>query len=203
MDSKKYWEDRYAKGGTSGRGSYGELARFKSRTIGEFIKDNGVRVVGDFGCGDGNQINSFPDVLYFGFDVSKTALELCEKKFQDDIKKVFFLYPKELSMFTPRTFELTLSLDVIYHLLEDRVFDRYMNDLFAYSSDWVIIYSSNTDTQGKPQSSHVKHRKFTDWIEKNAKDWELVRKIDNDFPYDQKKQSGSLADFYIFKFRGK
>lgn len=203
LDSAKYWEERYAKGGTSGVGSYGQLARFKGRVIRDFIKENNIRVVGDFGCGDGNQIRDFDSVYYFGFDVSKTALELCEKKFGDDIKKVFFLYPKEMKLFMPRTFQLTLSLDVIYHLIEDRVYNRYMEDLFSYSSDWVIIYSGNTDVQGEPQSSHVKHRKFTDWVEKNARGWKLVEKIDNEFPYDKKSGKGSLADFYIFKFRGK
>ena len=38
-------------------------------------------------------------------------------------------------------FDLSLSLDVIYHLVEDRVFDLHMKTLF-YSSKYVIIFST-------------------------------------------------------------
>ena len=30
FNSKKYWEDRYLKGGNSGNGSYGVLAQFRA-----------------------------------------------------------------------------------------------------------------------------------------------------------------------------
>jgi hypothetical protein len=40
-------------------------------------------------------------------------------------------------------FDLELSLDVIYHLVEDEVFDAYMRSLFAHAGRFVVIYSSN------------------------------------------------------------
>jgi len=33
FDSNKYWEERYAKGGNSGKGSYGKSAIFKADVI--------------------------------------------------------------------------------------------------------------------------------------------------------------------------
>lgn len=41
--------------------------------------------------------------------------------------------------------DLSLSLDVIYHLVEDEVFETYINTLFKSARRYVIIYSSNSD----------------------------------------------------------
>ncbi len=38
FNSKKYWNDRYVKGGNSGTGSYNELAKFKAHIINSFIE---------------------------------------------------------------------------------------------------------------------------------------------------------------------
>ena len=38
LDSKKYWNNRYVKGGNSGAGSYNNLAQFKGDVINNFIK---------------------------------------------------------------------------------------------------------------------------------------------------------------------
>ena len=37
FNSRKYWNNRYAKGGTSGEGSYNHLAQFKGDVINNFI----------------------------------------------------------------------------------------------------------------------------------------------------------------------
>ena len=41
------------------------------------------------------------------------------------------------------TYELSLSLDVIYHILDDNEYKKYMEDLFKFSNKYVIIYSNN------------------------------------------------------------
>jgi glycosyltransferase involved in cell wall biosynthesis len=63
----------------------------------------------------------------------------------------------------------------------------------------VIIYASNKTSPQWVQ--HVKHRTFTDWVETNKKDWNLLQFIPNKYP--SKNDSGddpttSFADFYIF-----
>ena len=55
--------------------------------------------------------------------------------------------------------DLSISLDPIYHLLEDNAFNLYMQHLFNSSKKYVIIYFSNND---KKWEKHVRHRKFTD-----------------------------------------
>ncbi|WP_048031256.1 MULTISPECIES: hypothetical protein [Brevibacillus] len=51
---KLTWEDNYASGGNSGLGSYGVLALFKAEVINEYIKEQQVKSVIEFGCGDGS-----------------------------------------------------------------------------------------------------------------------------------------------------
>lgn len=105
--SNNYWEKRYAKGGNSGKGSYGNLASFKADFLNSFVKDFDLKSVVEFGCGDGNQISLFKFISYTGLDVSKTILNLCIEKFRGDNTKKFFLYTPEY-IARPK-FDLALS----------------------------------------------------------------------------------------------
>lgn len=193
--SEKYWNDRYLLSGNSGSGSYGILAEYKAQIINEFVKKNKVETVTELGCGDGNQLKLSNYPKYFGYDVSIKAVEICKKQFKNESSKQFFVL-NELS--TILSSELALSLDVLYHLVEDEVFDTYMRKLFNSSTKYVLIYSSNYD---KMIAKHVKSRKFTDWIDLNIKnEWTLIQKINNEYPFDETKPNeSSISDFYIYE----
>lgn len=124
--SKDYWENRYKQGDNSGVGSYGFFADFKASVINDFEKRHDVETVIEFGHGDGNQLKLASYKEYIGFDVSKTAVEMCRKIFKEDKTKSFYL----LEDYDNQKADLTLSLDVIYHLIEDNVFEEYMERLF-------------------------------------------------------------------------
>ncbi|OIQ35924.1 MAG: hypothetical protein BM555_03690, partial [Crocinitomix sp. MedPE-SWsnd] len=95
--------------------------------------------------------------------------------------------------------QLSLSLDVIYHLVEDKVFESYMTQLFNCSTSFVIIYASNEKDDGT-FASHVKPRKFTDWVDENQPNFELQEKIPNKYQFTEgDEESTSFADFYIYK----
>lgn len=197
--SQVYWEQRYAKGGNSGAGSFNRLREFKAEVINSFIKENGIESVIEFGCGDGYQLSLAVYPEYTGLDVSPTAIKLCKDRFAGDTSKNFFLFePGSLSdNKSIRPADLGLSLDVIFHLIEDKVFEEYMKALFSSAKKYVIIYSSNFD---ESQSYHVKNREFTRWIIQNATDWQLIQKIDNLYPYDTLDiENTSRSDFYIFQ----
>ncbi|NJO90455.1 MAG: class I SAM-dependent methyltransferase [Chloroflexia bacterium] len=89
--SLNYWEKRYLNGGSSGKGSYNELAIFKAEIINSFLKENNIDYVIELGCGDGNQLKYMSYKHYIGYDVSKTAVELCKTKFRNDPTKSFKL----------------------------------------------------------------------------------------------------------------
>lgn len=195
FDSKKYWIGRYKSGGTSGSGSYNKLAEFKADVINNFIKENQIKTVIEYGCGDGNQLKYSDYPSYIGFDISPKVIIDCKRIFSNDNTKQF----KLMDEYNLETADLTLSLDVIYHLIEDRVFHKYMERLFDSSDKFVIIYSSNRDIQSEIQASHIKHRKFTDWIKKNKPKWKLIKFINNKYPYKENCKEWSCADFYIYK----
>jgi SAM-dependent methyltransferase len=173
--SASYWERRYAGGATSGCGSYGVLGEAKSRFLNELVRERVVSSVIEFGCGDGNQLAMAEYPSYVGLDVSRTAIGLCQQRFGEDPSKSFFLY--DGAYFTDRarifTAELALSLDVVYHLTEDTVFTRYLRQLFAAGQRLVVIYSTNSEIAGT--APHVRHRRFTPWVEANCPDWKLAR----------------------------
>jgi len=196
--SAAYWQQRYFKGGNSGAGSYGNLAKFKASIINQFIKTNNICSVIEWGCGDGNQLSLAKYNSYVGVDVSPEAIKLCEKKFENDNSKKFYV-SGEVSILPEGNYDLSLSLDVIFHLIEDVKFENYMTNLFSSSNKFVIIYSSNNDKLLDP-AVHVRHRKFTNWINKNAKSWSLKKKIKNKYPWNpNSKELTSFSDFYIYQ----
>jgi len=195
-DSKSYWERRYQKGRTSGVGSYGRLAEFKAEVLNGFVEKNNIGSVIEFGCGDGTQLTFARYPRYVGVDVAQGSVALCRTRFAADSSKSFYLVgqvPDSLGRF-----DLVLSLDVIYHLVEDEVFNTYMKSLFERAGRYIIIYSSNkVEDSGVP---HVRHRRFTDWIAKHASQWKQTGFIPNKYPHDPKSPDDtSFADFYIFE----
>lgn len=196
FSSRSYWEKRYKDDGDSGEGSYGKLSHFKSGIINNFVKQNGIQRVLELGCGDGNQLKSLKIPEYIGLDVSKTSIKLCISKFRKEKNKSFFLYDPEVFLDNFKIFksELSMSLDVVYHLVEDSIFEKYMKDLFNSSSKWVVIYSSDTDKQSKYQAKHVKHRNFSKWIEREITGWKIHKKIKNRILFGE-----SVAHFFIYK----
>lgn len=192
--SGNYWEQRYASGGNSGVGSYDKFARFKADFLNAFVERNKVTSVIEFGCGDGNQLSLANYQAYLGLDVSETAIATCSRRFAGDGNKVFSL----IQSYQGEKAELALSLDVIYHLVEDEVFEGYMRKLFAAGTRYVIIYSSDTDiNDGKVK--HVKHRQFTRWVEAMLPNWNLLEHIPNKYPYQGDYKTGSFADFYVYE----
>jgi len=196
FNSAVYWENRYRTGGNSGAGSYGRLAEFKAEIINNFIKENNIRSVIEFGVGDGNQLSLLKCPNYIGIDVSDTILNNAKRMFDDDATKSFYL----LSEYHKQQAELALSLDVVYHLIEDQVFYNYMMNLFNAATRCVIIYSSNFHRE---HCTHVKHRKFSEWIDKYATEWELLDHIPNKYQYDiNNVNQTSFSDFYIYHCPG-
>ena len=114
FDTASYWETRYGEGGTSGAGSYGPLAEYKAQVINDFLETNSVQRVIELGCGDGAQLSLAAYPNYVGVDVSESAIEMCRKRFREDSKKAFYLYSEFDKYDGP--YDLSLSLDVVYHL---------------------------------------------------------------------------------------
>lgn len=197
FSSSKYWEDRYRRGGSSGAGSYDLLSQFKAGFINDFVKAHEIQSAVEFGCGDGNQLNLFEIPAYLGLDVSETAIENCRKKFDGQPSKAFELYKP--SLFDAKAdYDLSLSLDVLYHLVEDQVYFTYLKHLTQTSKKWIVIYSCNHESDKHP--AHVRPRKFLVDLEARYPEWKLHEKLLNPYPLEKfGPRNGSWSDFYVFR----
>lgn len=192
--SASYWEDRYRQGGNSGSGSYNRLAEFKAEVLNKFVADNDIDSVIEFGSGDGAQLELARYPRYVGVDVSETIIAFTRKKFENDAS-MSFLLTSEVTK--DDRAQLALSLDVIYHLVEDAVYDQYMHRLFDAAERFVIVYSSNEDRECP--DPHVRHRNFTRWVEIFKPEFEMIDTIGNPYPYSSANPDNTtFADFYIF-----
>lgn len=194
FDAQGYWEHRYKRGGQSGPGSVGEHAQFKADFVNGFVAEHDVDSVIEFGCGDGEQLAlaEYPD--YVGLDVSESAVERCEERFADDPTKRFRTYDPFDDV--PRfgegglTADLSLSMEVVFHLVDDRLFEQTMADIFGAAEKYVIIFSSNRDEN--PSEIHVRHRKFTEYVDETFPQFELIETKEN--PFEER-----VSDFYVYE----
>jgi SAM-dependent methyltransferase len=195
--SQEYWQRRYQKGGTSGSGSYGRLAEFKATLLNRFIADHQLSSVLELGCGDGAQVSLLHCAAYVGVDVAPASVSMCRERFANDPARRFF-HASERDAFATERYDLTLSLDVLYHLVEDSVYAAYLDDLFGLARHHVIIYSSNKNDYNQ-STPHVRHRRFTDDVAARFPDWKLREHVPNAYPFDPNAADGtSFADFYIY-----
>lgn len=185
FNSANYWNHRYEQGGNSGSGSYNNLAYFKAKIINNFIEKNNIKSIIDYGVGDGNQLKliNTENKKYIGIDVSKFVLEKCKELFKDDKTKKFIHTD---NIIKESQEELVISCNVIYHLIEDNIYNNYMKTLFSMSKKYVIIYAPNKNYN---EAVHVKKREFIEYIFDNFKDFNLIERIKGDIG----------CPFYIFQ----
>ena len=191
--SASYWDTRYIRGGNSGAGSGGELAAFKASVLNRLVAAHRIGSVLELGCGDGRQLELACYPMYVGVDVSPAAVALCRERFAADPAKRFGL----AGACEPDEVDLTLSLDVVFHLVEDEVFDAHMRTLFSRARRLVAIYSSDRDE--RTAEPHVRHRAVSTWVAQNAPEWQRLAHVANPYPYDPTRPNQtSFADFHIF-----
>ena len=179
FNSKEYWENRYKSGDDSGIGSKGLLAYYKSSVINDFVEKNNVQTACELGCGDW-LFSLFKIPEFTGYDVSEFVIERNKNRYKHK-------FTTQLTDLT--SYDLTISMDVILHLMEEEVYQQYMKNLFRLSNKYVIIYSPDKDQIFS--GIHNKFRKFSPDV---PKDFELIQFIDN--PY---KGEYTQADFYIYR----
>jgi SAM-dependent methyltransferase len=151
--SRDYWLQRYQRGGDSGAGSGGSSAKYKADMLNAFVRHFGIQTVVEFGCGDGRQLALAQYPQYAGYDISPEAVELCRKSFASDTSKRFAL----VAAFDGSRSDLALSLDVLFHLVEDKVYFEYLDRLFGAATRFVAIYASDEESSSY-NLPHVRHR---------------------------------------------
>ena len=177
--SAEYWERRYGDGGTSGSGSYGPQADWKASVVNGLISELGITSAVELGCGDGNQLSYCDWPRYLGLDVSATAVRRCAAAFAADPTKSFARYDPDAFADTAGWFsaDAAVSLEVIFHLVEEEVLRTYLRTLFALGRRYVVVCS--TDREDVPAANaHERHRRWTPMLAELAPGWREVRRAD-------------------------
>ena len=144
-----------------------------------FVAEHEIQSVAEFGCGDGAQLSLADYPSYLGLDVSEHALSLCRARFASDSSKSFALYRPDVAVRA----ELSLSLEVIFQLVEDDVFEAYMNDLFQAAERFVAICSTNHEQLSA--FPFIRNRRYSTWVADNFSQWTLFQKVDAQFGVSQ------------------
>ena len=213
-----YWDERYVRGDArhgysadSGAGSRGKLARWKAKVVNAFVKRNKVHKVVDFGCGDGNQLSLSKYKLYTGLDVSKIAVQRLAQQYAHDWRKRFVWYDGTRSSLTSGTdgsllrSDMTMSMEVIFHLTDADIFQHYMELLFDVSKRFVVILSNSPPVNENcvsgvcfTDTSHVRWWSVTSWVDQYRSDeWELVGTLRH------KYVNEAWSDFYFYARKDK
>jgi hypothetical protein len=133
---------------------------------------------------------------YLGLDVSEYIVNFCRERFAEDETKTFKVIDASMNL---DTYELSVSLDVIFHLIEDEVYSHYMRNLFKFASRYVCIYNLDANS---PAWSHVRFRKHSEYIEKHFPDWILCKCVPNKYPFDiEDRNNTSFCDFYFYRHK--
>ena len=181
-----YWERRYRDGRTSGAGSEGDEGTYKADYISKFLADHKVATVVDWGCGDGQVLAKVKiprGTKYTGVDVSQTIVDRMKAKFP----QYRFFGPSDDHAWED-AYRMSISMDVLFHLPDDRDYFEYLDRLFNSAIHHVVIYS--TDTPDGKTARHVFRRKFTEDIAGRFLDWELKAT--------EKPLREGLASFFVY-----
>lgn len=193
FNSTKYWQDRYENGGNSGLGSRGELAQYKADFINEFINGFDIESMTEYGCGDGYNLSMINCKRIVGLDVSSVAIEKCKELMPQHT----FVNTKATQPFKHEPTDLIVSLDVLYHLIEDNVYEHYMTQLVHCNSKYIIIYAPTYDeVKNNKFSIHVKPRDFTKHSMLNQY-YTLIKTEQNKFK-SLDHTTGSFSDWFIY-----
>ena len=199
--SGDYWTRRYASGKTSGAGSYGRFAEYKAEFINRFVAENHVGRVIEFGSGDGNQASLFDFPEFTGVDLVPQVVEAARKRFADRPGWEFMTVAEDAAR--GGRADMAQSLDVIYHLVEDEVFEGYMRRLADAAGRFLLVYSSDHD-EAETGNAHVRHRRYSDWLAANAPELKPARSWENPFartPESDPKET-TFAFFSLFQREG-
>lgn len=187
---------------TQGQGSpggQGRLADFKAEIINDFVEKHNVKSAAELGCGEGDLLSLCRFGQYVGFDISMEAVTRCRQRHAGDPSKAFLPYdPPRWKSAIPPAAEMALSLEVIFHLMDDNIYETYLHHFFQLPTRFAVILSNDTDVQARPANGLRFHR-FSSWVASRRPDWRLVGYLPSRFPFDPARPNDtSVSDFYFF-----
>lgn len=184
MNITEYWDRRYRSGRTSGAGSEGDAAEVKAVYVRDLLERERVSSIIDWGVGDGTVLKMIDTrIPYIGADVSRTIVARMKVAFRNQPEKQFLL----ANNVDGRQADLAMSLDVLFHQVDDIDYELHLHRLFGSAQRLVLIQSSNHD--GGQTWEHVRWRRFTPDVMAWYPQWHL-----EDAPDDPER-----VGFYLYR----
>lgn len=169
FDLQSYWEERYATGGNSGKGSYNEEAQVKAEYINKLIIDKHIQTIQEYGSGDGNNLLLYKGFKHYnGYDISKTSIEICKHNKKINQKTCSFTSNVVTIDYNA---DLALCLDVLFHQVEDRDYLSLLKLIFTANHSYILLYTTNEE---KLSAQHVRHRKTLEDVKRLYPDYTLI-----------------------------
>jgi len=168
-DSVRYWDGRYRAGRSSGRGSEGQIAIAKAAYVNQVVEREKITSIIDWGVGDGTVLSHITDeISYTGVDISPTILTRLRRRF--GFRGEFLL--ADIAALRHLSADMALSMDVMFHLVNDEDYERYLARLFGSADRFVLICSTDFDDEGR-SARHVRHRHWTSEVRTRFPRWLL------------------------------
>jgi hypothetical protein len=143
IPEKDFWNNKYSKGGISGRGSIGKYRNWKWGMINQVI--GFFNSVVDVGCGDlsfwqhpiPNRIIKQKVFKYTGIDISDNII----KRNRAFAPKFEFICNPANVLCNIDKAQVVLCLDLLFHIMDDFRFELILDNLCKYSDEWIVIYT--------------------------------------------------------------
>lgn len=186
-----YWEQRYKNGGNSGEGSRGKHREWKWSILNKYI--NGIDNIVDVGCGDLAFMEGIDAINYTGIDISQTMVARNTK-----IKPEwnFILSSADIKIDGVKG-DVVFCHDMLFHIMDDDIYEKILENLIAYSNEYISIFTWNKNPLRKwfrsvEHDSYQFYRDFNKYIPmfENA-GFELIANC--------KSETSTFGSMYIFK----
>jgi len=192
MKSIEIWKNRP---NNSGLGSRGLLAKFKADFVNNFIKENNIETLFDFGCGDLHNSSMIEVSEYLGIDIvgHKIPKEVKADSFRTAVSRFDEFVCEEPA-------DMTLCMDVLYHILngEEEYLKATLEKLVECSKRYIVIYaqdSKRTDL-GWENVEHMHNGPWRQLLEKHN-----VKLIQQQAKEDYGTGPSSEAVFFVYEKR--
>lgn len=164
-----HWSRRWRAAADSGAGAIVGDGVDKARFVSDFVKEQEVASVIDWGCGEGEVLEKLDlhGVEYTGVETSAAAVERMRRRFAERPEHTFTL-PHGCDRWERR--ELALSLEALPRCSGEREYDDHLAKLFGSSRRFVLI-----GTADDAAARHVRPRSIVRDVAERFPEWELTR----------------------------
>lgn len=132
---RKYWNEHYLVGGTSGAGSVGGYRKWKWNVIGQYVNIEDKSVL-DVGCGDLTFLNGKKFRDYLGLDISGTIIKRDRKKRPDLSLAVLDVTDPNIHT---QQYDVVLCMDLLFHIMKEEDFGTLLGNLNRWAGEWLFL----------------------------------------------------------------